>query len=282
MLLITGAALSALNIAAIAAGRVEPKWCFAFFPATFTVHSALESAHGYVGVILFILLGCFGYLIAAGAVLFAWDRTRKKTRVFRALVSLNLVMCVAITLAFFCFVYRLSARSSHRSQDDALVTLLEAAACEYVEHHGSLPQKEGNRTWVYLLCCNPDDPYAPWADIRPPYRLRPRSTAPVTDESTDLEIIDSWGNPVAYSRDGEEILIYTFGPNEIDEGGRGDDVSRLNPPATDRWWSSFGLLGFLVVGFAVIAIACGIRGMLDTDSGRRWTPIPAWSQTRYP
>jgi len=53
------------------------------------------------------------------------------------------------------------------------------------------------------------------------------------------EIIDSWGNPLVYinleQKGGKGFLIYSYGPNEIDEKGQGDDISNIKGrPKTER------------------------------------------------
>jgi hypothetical protein len=37
-------------------------------------------------------------------------------------------------------------------------------------------------------------------------------------------IVDDWGQPYVYKSTGEAALIYSFGPNQVDDDGLGDDI----------------------------------------------------------
>lgn len=107
---------------------------------------------------------------------------------------------------------------------------IKLALQEYVGACGSLPPdktKDGT-TWGYwLLWGNKCSALDGW----PAHRLRSQLDPSLMSRPRDVEILDIYGNPFSY-RVGEDghFRLYSSGPNGIDEGGLGDDLSERSLP----------------------------------------------------
>ncbi|MCO5172037.1 MAG: type II secretion system protein GspG [Planctomycetes bacterium] len=144
----------------------------------------------------------------------AAELRRLRRRHLRALFYLtNVVALVLLVVAYVgtAVVLRVQVRAAQRRATDLEVQALVRALTRYFKDHGRLPAD------ARALAAELARPSGRGAEGAPYHRFDPALLV-------EGEYVDAFGRPYRYVPGRDRALIYSVGPDGIDDGGQRDDV----------------------------------------------------------
>lgn len=130
---------------------------------------------------------------------------------------------------------------------------------DYVAEHGAPPgerQADGT-TWGFWLLWG-DSGRGVLSSRSLEHQLVSAADPSLASHPRDVQILDAFGNPFSYrvGADGS-VTVYSWGPNGVDEGGGGDDLTPDHPYPPEP-----GARAGYLVDLAILLVACALAAVI--------------------